>query len=75
MDFNSSVFMLVTFYILLAIVAYLLYVKTGKAVFKTGIRLVIVFLIWYLLFDRFVEGGKISRYLRVCLNRLSRLFR
>ncbi|MBY4966199.1 hypothetical protein [Streptococcus suis] len=49
MDFNSSVFMLVTFYILLAIVAYLLYVKTGKAVFKTGIRLVVVFLTWYLL--------------------------
>lgn len=49
MDFNSSVFMLVTFYILLAIVAYLLYVKTGKTVFKTGIRLVVVFLTWYLL--------------------------
>lgn len=49
MDFNSSVFMLVTLYVLLAIVAYLLYVKTGKAVFKTGIRLIIVFLSWYLL--------------------------
>lgn len=49
MDFNSSVFMLVTLYVLLAVVAYLLYVKTGKAIFKTGIRLIIVFLIWYLL--------------------------
>lgn len=29
----------------------------------------------YTCFDRLVEGGKVSRYLRVCLNRLSRLFR